>query len=87
MNLGLLLIRLVVGVSFMGHGAQKLFGWFGGYGPMLKSSLTWLHQPMKTCIHYILSKLFFIKFTQRSIRYMINKSYIFGHLEPCNSEA
>ncbi|WP_110113886.1 DoxX family protein [Bacillus sp. CGMCC 1.16541] len=31
-SIGLLLIRLVVGLSFMGHGAQKLFGWFGGHG-------------------------------------------------------
>jgi putative oxidoreductase len=33
MDLGRLLLRLTVGATFVVHGTQKLFGWFGGYGP------------------------------------------------------
>jgi putative oxidoreductase len=32
MKLLILITRLVLGGLFFGHGAQKLFGWFGGYG-------------------------------------------------------
>lgn len=32
MDTGLLLVRVVLGSLMAAHGAQKLFGWFGGYG-------------------------------------------------------
>ena len=32
MEFGILTLRLVVGLTIAAHGAQKLFGWFGGYG-------------------------------------------------------
>jgi putative oxidoreductase len=32
MDLALFALHFVVGALFFAHGAQKLFGWFGGYG-------------------------------------------------------
>ncbi len=32
MDAALLLLRVAVGLLLIGHGTQKLFGWFGGYG-------------------------------------------------------
>jgi putative oxidoreductase len=32
MDFALLILRLTVGLLLAGHGAQKLFGWFGGHG-------------------------------------------------------
>jgi putative oxidoreductase len=33
MDIGRTALRTVIGPLFVGHGTQKLFGWFGGHGP------------------------------------------------------
>jgi putative oxidoreductase len=33
MDAGRLVLRVTIGGTFLVHGTQKLFGWFGGYGP------------------------------------------------------
>lgn len=40
MNIGLFLLRIVVGLTLAAHGTQKLFGWFGG--PGLEGTGQWL---------------------------------------------
>src|SRR5207245_5216835 len=45
-DLGLLVLRLTVGGLLAGHGAQKLFGWFGGFG--LKGTAGWVESDRKS---------------------------------------
>jgi putative oxidoreductase len=40
MSYGILFLRVVVGLIFLGHGTQKLFGWWGG--PGLGGTRGWL---------------------------------------------
>lgn len=44
-DLGLLVLRVVVGGLLMGHGAQKLFGWFGGFG--FAGTRGWMGGPLR----------------------------------------
>lgn len=39
-NIAPLLLRIPLGIILMAHGAQKLFGWFGGYG--LEATGNWM---------------------------------------------
>lgn len=32
MSIAFLIVRIILGLSFIAHGTQKLFGWFGGNG-------------------------------------------------------
>src|SRR5688572_28731180 len=40
MDGGLLIIRVVLGAIMAAHGAEKLFGWFGGFGK--SGTVAWL---------------------------------------------
>ncbi len=42
---GALALRLPIGIIFMAHGAQKLFGWFGGYGLAGNRTVDGFHRP------------------------------------------
>jgi|SRR5689334_9523339 len=42
MAIGFSILRLLVGLTMASHGAQKLFGWFGGYG--IKGTAGFLEQ-------------------------------------------
>jgi len=39
-QIGFLVLRVVLGLTMLGHGTMKLFGWFGGYG--IKGTGGWL---------------------------------------------
>jgi putative oxidoreductase len=42
MSIGFSILRVLVGLTMASHGAQKLFGWFGGYG--IKGTAGFLEQ-------------------------------------------
>ena len=41
----LLIVRLALGIIFFAHGAQKMFGWFGGHG--LKGTIGYFQQSLQ----------------------------------------
>lgn len=43
-SLALLVVRLGLGIIFLAHGAQKVFGWYGGHG--LKGTVSSFQQRM-----------------------------------------
>jgi putative oxidoreductase len=53
LRIGRLILRLIIGGLFIGHGTQKLFGWFGGPGlagtGQMMNSLK-LHPPRRNAL-------------------------------------
>ncbi|MEU5403333.1 DoxX family protein [Streptomyces sp. NPDC005963] len=52
MEIGLLLLRLLLGGLLFGHAAQKMFGWFRGHGPEGTGKVfeTWGFRPGKSLV-------------------------------------
>lgn len=44
-SVSLLIVRLTLGVIYFAHGAQKVFGWFGGHG--LRGTINYFQQNLK----------------------------------------
>jgi uncharacterized membrane protein YphA (DoxX/SURF4 family) len=45
MDAGILIARVLLGLAIGAHGTQKLFGWFGGYGPRGAGAFDTLWEP------------------------------------------
>lgn len=54
LDVALLAIRLVLGITFLFHGSQKLFGWFGGHG---RAGLTGMMQQQGVALAPMMSWL------------------------------
>jgi putative oxidoreductase len=53
MDIGLLILRVTLGVLIIGHGTQKAFGWFHGPGPEAASKLfdSWGFRPGRAMVY------------------------------------
>jgi putative oxidoreductase len=53
MDIGLLILRVVLGLLIIGHGTQKAFGWFNGLGPAATAELfdKWGFRPGRAMVY------------------------------------
>jgi putative oxidoreductase len=58
-NIGTIVLRLVLGVVFFAHGAQKMLGWFGGHGfSATMGAFTGMHIPAALAFLAIAAEFF-----------------------------
>jgi putative oxidoreductase len=52
-DVGLLILRLTLGLLLIGHGTQKAFGWFHGMGPTATAELfdKWAFRPSRAMVY------------------------------------
>ena len=71
MDLGLLLIRLVVGVYLVGHGGQKLFGWFGGIPPGGGAAPLWTQAGIAGALEFFGGLLILVGLFTRPVAFVL----------------